>query len=76
MALGAMHALDDRGLAVGRDVAVIGFDDSPLATVVRPGLTSVRQPLEAVARQCVELVLERIDDTRSAVTTSWWSPRS
>jgi LacI family transcriptional regulator len=34
-------------------VAVIGFDDSQVAQVVRPGLTSVRQPLEDVAIQIV-----------------------
>jgi DNA-binding LacI/PurR family transcriptional regulator len=68
MALGAMRALDDRGLRPGSQVAVTGFDDSPLATVVRPGLTSVRQPLEAVAEQVIELLLEHLHGTRSAPT--------
>lgn len=66
MALGAMRALDDRGLRPGSEVAVTGFDDSPLATVVRPGLTSVRQPLEAVAEQAIELLLEHLHGTRTA----------
>lgn len=61
MALGALRALDDRGLRPGWDVAVTGFDDSPLATVVRPGLTSVRQPLEAVAEKVIELLLDHLD---------------
>ena len=43
----------DRGLAPGRDVAVVGFDDSQVAQVVHPGLTSVRQPLEEVAVEIV-----------------------
>ncbi|KRC52805.1 MULTISPECIES: LacI family DNA-binding transcriptional regulator [unclassified Nocardioides] len=51
LAVGALHALGDRGIAPGRDVAVVGFDDSQVAQVM--GLTSVRQPLEQVA---VELV--------------------
>jgi len=66
MALGAMRSLDDRGLRPGTDVAVTGFDDSPLTTVVRPGLTSVRQPLEAVAEKVIELLLEHLHGTRSA----------
>jgi DNA-binding LacI/PurR family transcriptional regulator len=66
MALGALRALDDRGLRPGGRVAVTGFDDSPLATVVRPGLTSVRQPLEAVAEQVIELLLEHLHGTRTA----------
>ncbi|WP_435770393.1 LacI family DNA-binding transcriptional regulator [Nocardioides sp. SYSU DS0651] len=53
LAVGVLHALADRGLRAGRDVAVAGFDDSQVAQVVPPGLTSVRQPLEDVA---VELV--------------------
>ena len=74
MAVGAMHAIEHRGLAVGRDVAVIGFDDSPLATVVQPAMSSVRQPLESIARRCVDLLLDRIDDPRSAVLTSVVEP--
>lgn len=65
MALGAMHWLDERGIKPGHDVAVVGFDDSPLADLVRPGITSVRQPLEAVAEKVVELLLEHLAGTRT-----------
>ena len=54
LAMGVLHTLADRGLAPGRDVAVIGFDDSQVAQVVPPGLTSVRQPLEEVAAEIVK----------------------
>ncbi|MBO0846452.1 MAG: LacI family DNA-binding transcriptional regulator [Nocardioides sp.] len=53
LAMGVLHALGDRGIYWGKDVAVVGFDDSQVAQVVPGGLTSVRQPLEQVA---VELV--------------------
>src|SRR3954468_23107538 len=53
LAMGVLHALGDRGIHWGQDVAVVGFDDSQVAQVVPGGLTSVRQPLEQVA---VELV--------------------
>jgi DNA-binding LacI/PurR family transcriptional regulator len=56
VAMGALHALAERGLAPGRDVAVVGFDDSIAAQCVPFGLTSVRQPLEAVAVEIVELL--------------------
>jgi DNA-binding LacI/PurR family transcriptional regulator len=56
VAMGVLHALADLGLAPGRDVAVVGFDDSIAAQVVPPGLTSVRQPLEQVAREIVNLL--------------------
>ncbi|WP_205472058.1 LacI family DNA-binding transcriptional regulator [Nocardioides sp. SYSU D00038] len=49
LAMGVLHTLAERGLHPGRDVAVVGFDDSMVAQLVPPGLTSVRQPLEEVA---------------------------
>ncbi|CAM03860.1 LacI family transcriptional regulator [Saccharopolyspora erythraea NRRL 2338] len=58
LALGAYAALAARGLRVGTDVAVTGFDDSPTASVLVPGLTSLRQPVERVARRMVELLDE------------------
>ncbi len=61
LALGALAALTDVGLVPGRDVAVTGFDDSDLAQVARPGLTSVRQPVTLVAQTLVAHVLARID---------------
>jgi len=54
LALGVLHALGDRGIHWGRDVAVVGFDDSQVAQVVPGGLTSVRQPLEQVAKELVK----------------------
>lgn len=53
LAMGVLHTLAARGLVAGRDVAVVGFDDSQAAQVVPPGLTSVRQPLEQVAVEVV-----------------------
>ncbi|KQP63808.1 MAG: LacI family DNA-binding transcriptional regulator [Nocardioides sp.] len=53
LAMGVLQTLAARGLTPGRDVAVVGFDDSQVAQVVTPGLTSVRQPLEQVAIEIV-----------------------
>ena len=65
MALGALNWLDENGVKPGRDVAVVGFDDSPVAELIRPGLTSVRQPLEAVAEKVIEVLLEHLAGARS-----------
>jgi LacI family transcriptional regulator len=56
LAIGVLHALHERGLRPGVEVGVVGFDDSLGAHVSWPGLTSVRQPLEQVARELVELL--------------------
>ena len=60
MAIGAMRSLRDRGLAIPRDVSVIGFDDVDLASHVDPPLTTVRQPMRRKGEEAVELLVEII----------------
>jgi DNA-binding LacI/PurR family transcriptional regulator len=56
LALGVMRAVTQLGAAPGVDVAVTGFDDSPLASAVSPGLTSVRQPVAEIAATALRLL--------------------
>lgn len=59
----AFHVLEvarARGLRVGVDLAVVGFDDVPAAAFTAPALTTLRQPLVEVARQIVRLLVARI----------------
>lgn len=58
MAVGGMHAIQAAGLRVGVDIAVVGFDDVPLAAYLQPPLTSVRQPIREAGRKCVDLLVE------------------
>ncbi|WP_290060895.1 substrate-binding domain-containing protein, partial [Amycolatopsis solani] len=51
LALGVTAELRDRGIRPGADAAVIGFDDTPTASVL--GLSSVAQPIADVAAECV-----------------------
>jgi LacI family transcriptional regulator len=48
------------GLDVPADLTIVGFDDTPLATTIWPALTTVRQPVAAMARKAMELLLEEI----------------
>ncbi len=57
MAAGAMWALQVLGRRVPDDVAVIGFDDSPVAATTQPPMSSVRQPIEDMGREMARLVL-------------------
>jgi len=63
VAIGALQACRERGLDVGRDVGVVGFDDSVGARVVTPGLTSLAQPLDLAARHTVRFLLELLKGT-------------
>lgn len=60
MALGAISAAQQRGLVVGRDVAITGFDDIPLAEHSHPPLTTVHQPVYDIGCQICNMLIRRI----------------
>ena len=64
MAVGALRAARERGLTVGRDLALVGFDDTPSAPLVTPPLTSLAQPLEEVGRLLVENLVAQLAGQR------------
>lgn len=57
MARGALASLGRAGRRVPDDVAIIGFDDSPVATSVRPNLTTMRQPSHAQGERMADVLL-------------------
>lgn len=57
-AAGALHALRNAGLRVPDDVAVIGFDDVPMAAYTEPTLTTVRQPMRAMGETAARRLLD------------------
>jgi DNA-binding LacI/PurR family transcriptional regulator len=65
MAVGALLALRAAGRRVPQDVGVVGFDDAPVAATLDPPLTTVRQPVEAMSRAIVDLLLRRIEGLAS-----------
>lgn len=60
MAIGAIQAAQARGLTVGSDLAVIGFDDVPVAPYLMPPLTTIRQPIAEIGRKIVEMLVKII----------------
>ncbi|MGP3950240.1 LacI family DNA-binding transcriptional regulator [Streptomyces sp. 7N604] len=62
MAAGARQVLREAGRRVPDDVALVGFDDSPVARHTDPPLTSVRQPIEEMGRAMVRVLLEEIEE--------------
>jgi len=61
MAVAALSVLQAAGRRVPEDVAVVGFDDQPVATTSRPPLSSIRHPIEAMSQEMVRLLLHAID---------------
>ena len=60
-AIGAMTAIKESGLRIPQDVAIIGFDDIPLATHMSPTLSTVRQPMRLQGQIAAEILLKRIE---------------
>lgn len=62
IALGVLQGAQDAGLTIPGDVRIVGFDDTRLASLVRPALSSVRVPTSEVGAKAVQLLVERLDD--------------
>lgn len=62
MAVDAIMAAQERGLRVPEDIAVVGFDDIPLASYVSPALTTVHQPVYELGWHAAKLVLDMVQN--------------
>lgn len=65
LAIEFMNFLQDKGISVPEDFSIVGFDNIPLASYVRPGLTTVSQNLKERAQKAVWLLKELIEGTTS-----------
>ncbi|GMA36584.1 LacI family DNA-binding transcriptional regulator [Demequina litorisediminis] len=62
-----LHDALDAGLDVPAAFSIVGYDDAQIARQVRPGLTTVAQPREAIGREAARLLLARIDGDKDTV---------
>lgn len=74
-AMGVYSAFRARGLHIPHDMSIIGFDDIPIASILSPALTTVRQPLVEMGRVGTTMLLhliagEPLDSTRVELTTT------
>ncbi len=60
MAAAAMRVLRQAGKRIPKDVAVVGFDDSPTARTTNPPLTSIRQPLDEIGHEAVSILMREM----------------
>lgn len=62
MAAGALSVAMQRGMRVPQDLSIAGFDDTPLASLVWPGITTMRQPFEDMAAKAADLLFAGSDE--------------
>ncbi len=62
MALGTMRAVREAGLRIPEDIALVGFDDLPLAALSDPPLTTVRQPVSQFGLKAVEILIDLVEN--------------
>ena len=70
LSLGALLGLKEMGIRCPEDIAIVGFDDHPWATVSNPPLTVIRQPTYDIGKQAAEMLLKAIvgEDAQAAST--------
>ncbi|MCL4561079.1 MAG: LacI family transcriptional regulator [Chloroflexi bacterium] len=66
LTMGALRAIDERGLQILQDLSLVGFDDMEWTSMIRPRLTVIAQPTYEIGRMAADLILDRIaNPTRS-----------
>jgi len=66
-ALGAYDAIKDRGLEVGKDISVAGYDGIPLMQLLKPHLTTVRQDTNSIGAEAARKLVELIENPKTAI---------
>jgi DNA-binding LacI/PurR family transcriptional regulator len=66
IAIGAMHALREKGIDIPGQVSVVGFDDIPAASLAHPPLTTVLQDTRVAGEMLVETLLRLVHDEPAA----------
>ena len=71
VAIGAMKTLKEAGVRIPEDVAIAGFSEDIMATIVEPPLTSVRQPMKEMGQLAAKLILEQIRSEKQIKPTTY-----
>ncbi|RBW68207.1 LacI family DNA-binding transcriptional regulator [Bacillus taeanensis] len=62
LAVGVIQEAKKQGLEVPKDLAVVGFDDQEMATVIEPNLTTVKQPIEQLGEKAAALIIDILQE--------------
>lgn len=67
MTLGALAAIHARAIKIPEEIAIVGFDDMPWASSLRPPLTAVAQPIEELGHVAAQMLLDRLQNRERLV---------
>jgi DNA-binding LacI/PurR family transcriptional regulator len=69
LALIALRMIREQGLRIPEDIAIVGFDDCPMAEHCSPSLTTIRQPIREIGEAIVQALVDRIEDKSTVADT-------
>lgn len=65
VASGMIAEASAHGIRIPDDLAIMGFDDQPIARVVSPKLTTIKQPVDQLGEKAVEIIIEKLNNVES-----------
>src|SRR3546814_19519434 len=69
MAAGVLQVAHERGVAIPRQMSIVGFDDTPVSREVWPAMTTVNQPISQMRKQATLMLLAAIPSTGETAAT-------
>jgi LacI family repressor for deo operon, udp, cdd, tsx, nupC, and nupG len=69
IAIGAMKAIHEAGLSTPQDIAIVGFDNIPFASMCSPTLTTVAQPMYEMGSQAVQMLISKLTNKKINMKT-------
>lgn len=65
LAIGAFQAAKERGIGIPDQLSIVGFDNTILATITDPPLTTIAQPIQAMGQQVIDLITQEINNDKT-----------
>ncbi len=75
LALGVMHAADEKGLRIPQDISLLGFDNISFTSLPRIGISTVEQPKDEMAQAAIDILLENIEGRTDSFCSRSIKPR-
>ncbi|WP_424765472.1 substrate-binding domain-containing protein [Necropsobacter rosorum] len=67
--LNICHSLKRLNITIGKDIGLIGFDDTNWAAIIGDGISTLKQPIAKIGLSAVQLLLKRIQGNQSSCNT-------